>query len=31
MNPLTVTRNDYRKNKKPSVIFTPVGVAVSLV
>ncbi len=26
-SPLTVTRNDYRKNKKASAIYTPVGVA----
>ena len=27
MNPLSVSRNDYRKNKKNSTIYTPVGVA----
>ncbi len=27
MNPLSVTHNDYRKNKKNSTVFTPVGVA----
>lgn len=27
MNPLTVQRNDYRKNKKNSTVYTPVGVA----
>ena len=26
-SPLTVTRNDYHKNKKSSTIYTPVGVA----
>ncbi len=27
MNPLSVTRNDYRKNKKNSTVWTPTGVA----
>jgi len=27
MNPLSVTRNDYHTNPKPSTIYTPVGVA----
>lgn len=27
VSPLTVTRNDYRKNKKPSTIYTPIAVA----
>ena len=26
-SPLTVTRNDYRRNKKSSTIYTPTGVA----
>ena len=26
-SPLTVTRNDYHKNRKSSTIYTPVGVA----